>query len=133
MNPVPVLDLLVLPDVLAVCRLNSDEPLPAWTGDGPFLSITRAAEELSVVSPGAAVPAGVRCERGWRCLRVAGALDIGLVGVLASLVGPLAGAGISLFALSTFDTDHLLVRERDFTRAVEDLREKGLAARESLG
>jgi hypothetical protein len=111
----------------AICRLPHDAPLPVWTFGGAFFSITRTADELSVVCRQEAVPAGVRCERDWRCLRVAGTLDLSLVGVLASLVAPLADAGISVFAVSTFDTDYLLVKELDAKRAAEVLRSKGHA------
>ena len=86
-----------------------------------FFSITRAGEELSVVCREALVPEGIRAERSWRALRVAGVLDLSQVGVLASLASPLAEAGVSLFALSTFDTDYLLVQEQDLGRAVEAL------------
>jgi hypothetical protein len=71
------------------------------------------------------VPAGVRCERGWRCLRVAGTLDFSLVGVLASLLVPLAGVGVSAFAISTFDTDFFLIREADVAKAAEALASAG--------
>ncbi len=71
------------------------------------------------------VPADVRCNRSWRCLRVAGAMDFSLTGVLAALVVPLADAGISVFAFSTFDTDYLLVQERDFARSLGVLRQAG--------
>ncbi len=106
----------------AICRLHRDAPLPAWAFGGGFVSITRTDDELSVVCRQGAVPGGVRCERDWRCLRVAGTLDLSLVGVLASLVVPLADAGISVFAASTFDTDYLLVKEMDAIRAGEVLR-----------
>lgn len=68
------------------------------------------------------MPEGVRCERGWRCLRVAGALPFNAVGILASLTGALAEAGMSLFAVSTFDTDYLLVKAEDLVSACEALR-----------
>ena len=71
------------------------------------------------------MPDGVRCERGWQCLRVAGTLDFSLVGVLASLIEPLADAGVSVFAASTFDTDYLLLKTSDFERAVGVLRRAG--------
>jgi hypothetical protein len=88
-----VLRLIILPDTFAVCRLPADSTVPAWaTGD--FLSITRTADELSIVCLDAAVPEDVQCERGLRCLRVAGSLDFSLVGVLASLAVPLAEAGV---------------------------------------
>ena len=115
----------VLAGTFAVCRLPPDAGVPAWAGVSPFLSVTRTGEELSVVSPGAAVPAGVRCERGWRCLRVSGTLDFNQVGVLASLLVPLAGAGVSVFAVSTFDTDYLLVKEADFEQTLAVLQQAG--------
>src|SRR5262245_55974633 len=107
-----------LDGTFAVCHLARDAPLPAWLADGPFVSLTRTADELSLVCRQEAVPEGVRCERGWRCLRVAGTLDFSFVGVLASLLGPLADAGVSVFVVSTFDTDYLLVKQADFQRAV---------------
>jgi GNAT superfamily N-acetyltransferase len=118
--------LVPLEGVYAVCRLDADAPLPAWLAGGPFVSITRTADELSVVCREEAVPAGVRCEQGWQCLRVAGTLDFSLVGVLASLLDPLAAAGVSVFAVSTFDTDYLLVKSTDFQRATEALRASGI-------
>jgi hypothetical protein len=119
--------LVVLEDTFAVCRLEPEAPVPSWAAGGPFVSVTRTAAELSAVCPAIAVPEGVRCERGWRCLRVAGTLDLSLVGVLASLLGPLSGAGVAVFALSTFDADYLLVRQADLGRAVEALRQAGHA------
>jgi hypothetical protein len=92
-----------------------------------FSSFTRTGEELSILCPKVHVPEGIRAERGWRALRVAGVLDLSQVSVLASLAAPLAGAGISLFTLSTFDTDHLLVKEHDLGRAVEALVPAGHA------
>jgi hypothetical protein len=92
---------------------------------GNFFSITRTADELSVVCPQAVVPEGVECERGWRCLRVAGTVPFSAVGVLAALSAPMADAGISVFALSTFDTDYLLVKAEDLERAVDTLRRRG--------
>jgi hypothetical protein len=119
------LTLVPLEGAYAVCRLDSDAPVPDWVGSRPFVSMSRTAEELSIVCRQEAVPECVRCERGWRCLRVAGTLDFSLVGVLASLLGPLADAGVSVFVLSTFDTDYLLVREQDRRHTVEVLRRAG--------
>lgn len=119
------LTLDLLEGTFAVCRMAADAPVPGWAVGGPFVSITRTADELSVVCRQEAVPEDVRCERGWRCLRVAGTLDLSLVGVLASLLGPLAEAGVSVVAASTFDTDYLLFPGQDFRRAVEVLRRAG--------
>jgi hypothetical protein len=71
------------------------------------------------------VPEGIPCERGWRCLRVAAAMPFSVVGVIASLTAPLAEAGISVFAVSTFDTDYLLVKEKDLKKAIDVLRRQG--------
>ena len=117
--------LLVVDGTLAVCRLDSDAPMPPWATAGDLFSITRTADELSVVCRQDAVPDGINCERGWRCLRVAGTIPFSVVGVLASLTAPLADAGISVFALSTFDTDYLLVKAKDLERAVDVLRRRG--------
>jgi hypothetical protein len=123
------LTLDLLEGTFAVCRLPADSPIPAWSAGGPFVSISRTDDELSLVCREGAVPEGVRCERGWRCLRVAGTPDLSLVGVLASLLGPLAAAGITVFVVSTFDTDYLLVKEPALQRAAEVLRGAGHAVR----
>lgn len=119
------LQLEILPSVLAVCRLGADEPLPDWALAGTFISITRTSDELSIVCLQEEVPPDVRCEKGWRCLRVEGPLEFSEIGVLASLTAALAAADVSLFALSTFDTDYLLVGEGDLERAVTALRGAG--------
>jgi len=121
------LDLVILDGRLAACRLGPAEGLPAWATGGGFVSITRTADELSVVCPESSVPEGVRAERGWRSLRVSGVLDFSLVGVLGSLAVPLARSGIGIFVVSTFDTDYLLVKEVDLARAVEALVADGHA------
>ncbi len=125
------LSLNLLPGNFAVCRLPAKEPVPAWAV-GDFVSITRTPEELSVVCHEDLVPAGVRSERGWRCLQVRGTLDFALVGVLASLVGPLAEAGVSVFAVSTFDTDLLLIKDASSARAIEALRAAGHEVRSDV-
>ena len=119
--------LLLLDDQFAISRLDPDAPLPTWATARPFFSITRTSNELSVLCRQDAVPDGVLCERGWRCLRVAGAMPFSVVGVLASLTAPLAEAGISVFAVSTFDTDYLLVKEDVLEPAVDILVRHGHA------
>ena len=117
------LSLLVLDPMFAICSLKRDSPLPEWATSSDFYSITRTYDELSIVCLESAVPEGVQCERGWRCFRVAGTMDLSAVGVLASLAGPLAEAGISIFAISTFDTDYLLVKAEAVEKAMVALRE----------
>jgi hypothetical protein len=121
------LRLLLLDPVLAVCRLDAKAPQPSWLAPCEFFSVTRTRDELSIVCPQDVVPPDVKCERGWRCLRVAGTLDFGIVGILASLTAPLAEAGISVFAISTFDTDYLLIKDEFLDKAMASLREAGHA------
>jgi len=117
--------LLVLPGELAVARLNPIDEIPGWATPAPISSITRTRDELSIVCGAASVPADVRAERGWRSLRVAGSLDFSLTGVLASIAGPLAEAGISIFAISSYDTDYVLVREQNLSAAIDCLAAAG--------
>ncbi len=119
------LTLSILPYHLAVCRLSPDFTLPRWLFAFPFWSVTRTADELSVVLPEENVPEEWKSEKGWRSLMVGGPLDFSLVGILAALAASLASAGIPIFALSTFDTDYLLVKEQDLFRAVETLTASG--------
>ncbi len=110
---------------LAVCRLGPGDEAPGWARSGPLQAVVRTEGELSIVCDERAVPAGVRAERGFRALRVAGPLDFALTGVLAAIAAPLARAGVSIFAVSTFDTDYVLVREADLTRALAALAAAG--------
>jgi hypothetical protein len=118
-------NLTLLPGTFAVCRLEAGAAVPTWAAAGMFFSITRTADEQSIACDQAVVPDGVRCEREWRCLKLAGPIPFTAVGVLASLVKPLADAGISVFAISTFDTDYLLVKEMDLAKAAAALRQAG--------
>ena len=113
------MNLEILPDTFAICRLDAAAPIPAWAR-GDFISITRTRDELSIVCAQINVPRDVKCERAWRALRGIGVLDFALTGILASLATPLADAGISIFAISTFDTDYLLVKQNDFDHAIAD-------------
>lgn len=85
--------------------------MPSWATSGSLISVTRTAEELSVVCGEDAVPSGVKCEKGWKCLRIRGPLAFAETGVLSFLVVPLATAGIPIFVVSTFETDYILVKE----------------------
>lgn len=119
------LSLTVQPYALAVCRLPPESPLPGWAEPSRFLSLTRSEDEVSLVCEEALVPGGVLSESGWRALKVAGPLDFGLTGVLASLLTPLGDAGVSIFALSTYDTDFILVKQVHLSQAVAALSGAG--------
>lgn len=118
------LRLAVLPGRFGICRLDSDSPVPALRGS--FSSLTVTEEEVSLVCEEDRIPAYCReSVTGYRVLRVHGPLDLSLVGILASLSRTLADSGISVFCISTFRTDYLLVRCTDLTQAVEALRAAG--------
>lgn len=107
---------------LAVCRLPPDAPVPEWAMRGPFHVIARTPAELSIVCAATEVPDDARSEKGWRCFSVAGPIPFEETGVLLSIAAPLAEAGIGIFAVSTFDTDYVLVpgtRLADAVRALE--------------
>jgi hypothetical protein len=123
------LTLRVLGVPLAICRLGPEAEIPAWAIASPFVSITRTEGELSIVVGQDCIPDGINAETGWRCLSVEGPLDFALIGILAALTEPLAAAGVSLFAISTFDTDHILVRQAVLGRAIAALTGAGHAVR----
>lgn len=124
--PIPELNLSLQPERLTICRLAPDAVLPEWaSGRAAFLSITRTREELSIVCEAQRVPATVKQETGWRLFKVAGPLDFSLIGILASLADPLAKAGISIMAISTFDTDYLMVKEAKLDEAIKVLKAFG--------
>ncbi|MFO0852395.1 MAG: nitrilase-related carbon-nitrogen hydrolase [Gemmataceae bacterium] len=125
-GPTPLsLTLLEVAGRFAVCKLPPGSAIPAWATAGDVFSVTRTADEVSVVCREALAPEGTHGEGGWRCLRVAGAMPFTLVGVLAALTAPVARAGVGVFAASTFDTDYLLVKAERFAEAVAALRAAG--------
>jgi hypothetical protein len=120
----------VLPGEFTIVRLDAGAALPPWIDPAAeFLSITRTPEELSIVCESSRVPAEITSEihakRGWRCMKVEGPLDLSLTGVLSSLAEPLARAGIPIFAISTFDTDYLLVKAANLEAATAELKAVG--------
>ncbi len=114
-----------LPDTFAICRLAPDAPIPGAIIDTPFISITRTAEELSIVCPANHVPPNAKCESPWTCFKLEGPFPFSLTGVLASFINPLAQAGIPIFAISTFDTDYVLVKEELAASSLKALQDAG--------
>jgi hypothetical protein len=121
------LELLSWP--LAVCKLPMGVTLDMPAHFGEFWSYMVTPEERTLVClediVQQSLPPGTRAETGWRALRVAGSLEFSLVGILASIAAPLADAGVSIFALSTYDTDYVLVKEHNLERAIGALRAAG--------
>jgi hypothetical protein len=119
--------LALLEGSYAISRFEPGDEVPAWAeaGDGRVLSVTRTAEELSVVCSEDLVPADVDASRGWGALRVRSRLDHSLTGVLASIATPLAAAEVPIFTVSTFDTDYVLFPCQRLEEAVEALEHAG--------
>jgi hypothetical protein len=114
-----------LPGTFAVCRLAPDAPIPALSATGPLISIARTAEELSIVCPTDQAPSNAKCESPWTCFKLEGPFPFSLTGVLASFLDPLAQRGVPIFAISTFDTDYVLVKEEHTGAALETLQAAG--------
>lgn len=128
--------IILLPGLFSVCRFAGGEKIPSDIFQAPgFASVTRTDEEISIVRETSLAPAmSDREESGWRMLMVEGPLDFGLVGILSAITAPLAKAGVSVFALSTFDTDYVMVKETALDAAFASLTGAGFvlekAARE---
>jgi len=115
------LTLSILPEKLGICHLASKTPIPEWAKDIYFCSITRTADELSIVCPQDKIPGGVLFERDWRAFKLEGDVELSSVGVIASLAKPLAEAGISIFNVSTYETNYVMVEDKNLDKAKEAL------------
>jgi hypothetical protein len=124
-----MLDLDLLPEEYAVCRLPAGSPIPASLAAGPdekgVISLSWAPDELSIICPADRVPPGAVADTAWRCLRVANEVALALTGVLASLIGPLADARVNIVTFSTYSTDYLLVPSVRLSEAVDTLHAAG--------
>ncbi|WP_262296406.1 ACT domain-containing protein [Microvirga sesbaniae] len=120
----PALDLSLLRDVYAVCRYPAGSPAKA-PSPGSFSLLVQAAEETTLVCPIEEAPPGSEIDAGWRCFRIGQSFDFSVPGILASVLAPLAQAGIGIFATSTFSTDYVLVKAGDARKAVAALEEAG--------
>ena len=119
------LTLTLLPENLAVCRLAPDDPFPDWAQGSNLVTFTRTPDELSIVCENNVVPENITAERDWRALKLQGPLDFSIVGILSALTAILAKAEISIFALSTYDTDYVLLKGINLTRGIETLQDAG--------
>ena len=119
------LSLKILPDRMAVCRFDPAAPLPDWIEETGFYSLTRTEAELTIVCPEAHLAPGTTSDVGWRCFKVRGLLDFSEIGIIFSVTRPLAENGVSVFVISTFNTDYFMVKENDLAKAVEALTAEG--------
>ena len=117
--------LSVLAEELAIAQLEAGAAIPSWAMAGRFFSVTRTADEVSIVCEAGRVPEGVKAQRGWRALKVHGPFDLSEVGVMAALATAVAQGGVSVFAIATFDTDYLLVSGEQLQVAIAALRKAG--------
>lgn len=120
-----ILTMRLLKEIYGVCRLDKNELIPEWAQKSDFFSITKTKEELSIVCSQEWIPANMRCEKDWRILKVEGPLDFSLIGILSSISTVLANNKISIFAISTYDTDYILVKSSDLDNAIESLLKEG--------
>jgi hypothetical protein len=117
----------VLKDTYAICRMSLFEPLPDWILKYSLSSITRTAEDYTVVCPIESIPGGDKAifEGAWKCLKIHGPLDFNEVGVISSLTGVLSAANISVFVLSTYETDYILIKRMYLEKALQVLSDSG--------
>jgi hypothetical protein len=121
--------LLVSPDTFAICKMPSNTESSNWRFPDSFYSITHTSEELSLVCLQSQVPEGVHYKGGWRSLKLEGPFDLSSVGVLNSVIEVLAGVGISIFAISTYNTDYVFVMEADLAKTIQVLTQAGHTVR----
>jgi hypothetical protein len=117
----------ILPESFVICRFPSDAPLPVWWETLPFCSISRTDDELSIICVEQTVPEDVACSRGWMAFKVRGPFAIDAIGVLAALTRPLADSNISIMAVSTYDTDYILVKRESLDGAIAAFEAAGHA------
>ncbi|MNL03356.1 hypothetical protein D3C87_1238910 [compost metagenome] len=123
--------LVEMSEELSVIKLQAQAAIPNWAFQGSFFSITRTADELSVVCESRLVPSDIHLkEKNWKCLKVQGPLDFSLTGILSSIANPLAAAKISIFAISTFDTDYVMVKNDNLKKAKLALQQAGFEIEE---
>jgi hypothetical protein len=120
-----LMNLELLPGRFAICRLDPGDSVPQRVLESDFFFVARNPSELSIVVDEADAPDGIYSVRGYSCIRVQGPLEFGLTGVLASLAHPLAEAGIPIFALSTWETDFLLLQNDRLEDAIAVPKEAG--------
>jgi uncharacterized protein len=109
----------------AIVRLAPAAAVPAWALQGDFTSITRTAAELSIVCDAENVPPEIRSPHRWICLKLQGPFPFSQTGVLLSFIRPLSESEVPIFAISTFDTDYVLIQEEFASAALEVLKVAG--------
>jgi uncharacterized protein len=109
----------------AVCRLDAASPIPAWADGEGFVSISRSDDELSIVCRAERVPGDAKQDIGWTCYKFIGPFAFDETGIVSAVIGPLSDAGIGIFVVSTFNGDHMLIKQTDVGRAGAVLTDAG--------
>ncbi|QEE14670.1 ACT domain-containing protein [Promethearchaeum syntrophicum] len=120
------LDLVILKKKFAICQLSPKDSIPDPSNLGDFWSITKTDDEISLIVPENKIPhVNCKTEKSWRAIKIIGPLYFSLTGIIATLSTALAKAGISIFAFSTYNTDYVLVKEKNVEQSIEVLEKSG--------
>jgi hypothetical protein len=119
------LKLSLLKDKYAICTLPKDAPIPDWALTQSLISITRSEKELTIVCRQDIIPSEPQSDLNWRCFRIDGSFDLNQIGVISSISSPLADAGVSIYVISTYDTDYFLVKENNLDKTISTLSNSG--------
>ena len=117
--------LRLIENTFGIARLDAAAAVPGWAVEGKWFSVTRTADELSIVAESALIPGGVNYEGGWRALKIDGILDFAEIGIIAGISSALALDGVSVFVISTYNTDYILIKASSLEKGMRLLRESG--------
>ena len=119
------LKLSLLKNKYAICTLPNTAPIPDWALTEILISITRTDKELTIVCKQDMIPSELQSDINWRCFKIDGSFDLNQTGVISSISSPLADAGISIYVISTYDTDYFLVQDQNLQKAISTLSNSG--------
>lgn len=119
------LNVKVIAGQYAIAQLPPDSDIPAWATGNGFVSISLAEDEITVVCLEEQIPADIRADRNWACLRTIGPFDFDTAGIVHSLISPLSSNGIGVFVVCTYDGEHLLVANKDLDQTKKYLTNAG--------
>lgn len=117
------LNLKLLKGEYSVCRFDKNDEIPKWIFNEEFFSITKTEDELSIVCLQDNIKENIKCEKGWKVLKIEGPLDFSLIGILSRISTLMANNDISIFAISTYDTDYILIKEESINKAIKVLED----------
>jgi hypothetical protein len=119
------LKLSLLKNKYAICSLPKDAPIPEWALAQSLASINRTDKELTIVCKQDIIPSQYQSDLNWRCFKIDGSFDLNQIGVISSISSPLADAGISIYVISTYDTDYFLIKDDNLEKTISTLSASG--------